>query len=128
MNFHIGFDRSQRKATLKFSGNFDLKHGFALFQYCQLEGQDLRKYHVDLGDITHLTEFGLDSLKKFICWGEARGLEVAIINAHPDHADQCRRWGIPTKASPAVPAKVASDLTARKQEFETGAAMVSAQA
>lgn len=94
MAFQIKIDHRRARATLYFAGQFDLQHGFALFQYCQMDGLGLRHYRIDLKKVTDLTDFGLSALKKFIRWGAERGMDVHIINPKPEHRELCRQWGI----------------------------------
>lgn len=94
MGFRIEIDRGRALVTLWVEGRFDLRSGFALYQYCAREKRGFRHYVIDLARVTDLRESGLSWLRMFTRWAGGRGIGVRIINTGLEHTERCRQWDI----------------------------------
>lgn len=101
MGFRITISECGSRATIHFRGPLNFEQVFSLYQHCQLEEFNFKRYCINLSRVTALTEAGLSSLRTFVRWSHERGIEVQVVTALPAHSELCRQWGISVYAAVA---------------------------
>jgi len=101
MGFRITISDCGSRATIYFRGSLNFEHVFSLYQHCQLEEFNFKRYCINLSRVTTLTEAGLSGLRTLVRKSHERGIEVQVITAIPAHSELCRQWGISVYASVA---------------------------
>jgi len=86
--FTIMLSADRKAVTLSAVGQFDLSHGFALWQYCEPERNRHENYIIDLVDVTDMRDSGLNWLIMFCEWARRSDARVRVVHARP--AIACR--------------------------------------
>ncbi len=92
--FTIMLSADRKTVTLSAVGQFDLSHGFALWQYCEPDRNRHESYIIDLTEVTDMRDSGLGWLIMFCQWARRSDARVRVVHACPAIAYRLLAVGI----------------------------------